>query len=67
MENNFTKSDFASLPEIERINALNMSGEIIERHSYSKPLTDDQIAAKNVLINQAIQRIVFTNRRKVLS
>ena len=58
MENNFRKSDFASLPEVERINALNASGEIIEKFSYSKPLTDEDIAKKNVKINQALARII---------
>ncbi len=58
MKNNFAKSDFASLPEVERINALSASGKQIERYSYSKPLTDEDIAKKNVKINEALERVI---------
>lgn len=51
------KSDFANMPEMQRLNALNESGKILPGYSYSKPLTEEDIKKKNIELNQAIQRI----------
>lgn len=54
----FEKSEFFSLPEAERISALETHCEgVLEDFAYSKPLTKIEIDAKNVEINQALQEI----------
>lgn len=54
---NLKKSDYAELPEVQRINALSTEGELIQHHRYHKPLSEEDIAEKNVKLNNAIQRI----------
>ena len=51
------KSDYAELPEVQRIDALATEGELISHHKYYMPLTDEDIAEKNIKLNNSIHRI----------
>ncbi len=54
----FEKSDFAALPESERIKSLDDNAQ--KKHpaySYSLPLTKLEIEKKNIELNQALQEI----------
>ena len=69
MDHYFEESDFFSMPEKERIEALNNNCEEVKNSfTYSKPLTEHQIKAKNIEINQALQEIArLKEERKELS
>ncbi len=53
------KSDYAMLPEVQRINTLATEGTLVTSHQYYQPLDEDEIAEKNVKLNAAIRKITF--------
>lgn len=69
MDEYLEKSDFANLPELERIKALDDHAQKkIPGFSYSKHLTQFDIDTKNVELNQALQEIErLKNERKKFS
>ena len=64
---NLKQSDYAQLPEVQRINALISEGELIQHYRYHRPLSDDDIAEKNIKLNNSIERIdILEEKRKDL-